>query len=180
MYQFTLTSLDDGVIKCCWIRQSSLNTAPCADLTHSDASPHQVGWSKLCDSYGRERKHASRVMTMPLALRAVACRHCSELPNLKTGFSGMPTTHSLILRCPLERGETAFPKRHTLFQIVDPSYYCSTLACQVNVGFEAQWSKMLWPCLSADQICVRVPLFPTPLTSSFSASKYNLGVTCRC
>jgi hypothetical protein len=57
----------------------------------------------------REHRYASRVMTMPLALHAVACRHWSELPNLKMGFSGMPTKHSLKLRGPLEKDETAFP-----------------------------------------------------------------------
>jgi hypothetical protein len=35
-------------------------------------------------------------------------------------------------------------------------------ACQVNVGFEPRWSKTLGLCFSADQICVRVPLFSNP------------------
>jgi hypothetical protein len=84
-----------------------------------------------------------------------------QLTSTKHSLLTKPRCIDELLRCPLERGggvsRTAY-----LFQIVDPSTICSTLACQVNVGFEPQWSKTLGPCLRADQICVRVPLFPNP------------------
>src|SRR5271168_3342848 len=67
-----------------------------------------------------------------------------------------------LLRCPLEAGlRRRFPNRHTPSRSSIQSYY-STLECQVNAGFEPQWSKTLGPCVSADQICVRVPLFRNP------------------
>jgi hypothetical protein len=55
-----------------------------------------------------------------------------------------------------------FPNRHTSFPDRRSMSYYSTPTCQVNAGFEPRWSKTLGPCLSADQICVRVPLFPNP------------------
>jgi hypothetical protein len=59
-------------------------------------------------------------------------------------------------------GETTFPEPAYFLSRSSIMSYYSTPTCQVNAGFEPRWSKTLGPCLSADQICVRVPLFPNP------------------